>query len=137
MGLACSVSGFLINKHLEKAGDLIALDDRPDSISHQSLGKQIAYNLKVCRNALRERSMYMTILFFAIEGFTVPNFFEFIYYFAINEAKMSQMEWGICMVMINVSIMIMIGVYAGFLKDKEPRSLIKLSICLFLLSAIS
>lgn len=137
MGLACSVSGLLINKHLETAGDLTAEDDRADSISHQSLGKQISYNFQVCRNALKERAMYLTILFFAVEGFTVPNFFEFIYYFAVNEAKMSQMEWGLCMVMVNISIMAMIGIYAGFLKGKEPRSLIKLSVFLFLLSAIS
>jgi hypothetical protein len=33
----------------------------------------------VCKHALKERAMYMTILFFALEGLTVPNFFEFIY----------------------------------------------------------
>jgi hypothetical protein len=37
MGLACSASGFLINKRLETAGDLIAEDDK-EGIRQQSLG---------------------------------------------------------------------------------------------------
>jgi hypothetical protein len=80
--------------------------------------------------------MYMTILFFAIEGFTVPNFFEFIYYYSVNEKKMSQLEWGLGMVAITIAIMVMIGIYAAFLKDKEPRNLIMISIFLFFTSAL-
>ena len=80
--------------------------------------------------------MYMTILFFALEGFTVPNFFEFIYYYSVNEKKMSQLEWGLGMVMITIAIMVMIGIYATFLKDKEPRTLILLSILFFFTSAL-
>ena len=44
----------------------------------------------MCKNALREPAMYMTLLYVVIEGFTVPNFFEFMYYFATNEVGMTQ-----------------------------------------------
>jgi predicted MFS family arabinose efflux permease len=79
--------------------------------------------------------MYMTILFFAIEGFTVPNFFEFIYYFAMNELKMSQIEWGMLMVTTTVSIIISTMIYSKFLRREEPRLLIKIMIACFMIAA--
>lgn len=60
--------------------------------------------------------MHMTILFFAIEGFTVPNFFEFVYYYAMNELKMSQLEWGLFMVCISISIILGVMVYSKYLR---------------------
>jgi len=49
---------------------------------------------------------------------------------------MSQLEWGLGMVMITLAIMMMIGIYAAFLKDKEPRTLIMLSVLFFFTSAL-
>jgi Na+/melibiose symporter-like transporter len=90
----------------------------------------------VCKHALKERAMYMTILFFALEGLTVPNFFEFIYYYAINVMKVSQLEWGVSMVATHLAGLVMILVFAWKLKEKEPKSLIKLSVIFYLISAV-
>ena len=90
MGLLCSFSGCLINHHLETVGDIKAENDEGSSQQDQSFTDHIKYNYKVCKNAFKEKIFYMALLFFTIEGFTVPNFFEFVYYYATNEAKMTQ-----------------------------------------------
>ena len=84
MGLLCSFSGFLIDQQLEKSGDLTAEGHLVITLENQTLRERLHYNFEVCKHALEERAIYMTILFFAIEGFTVPNFFEFIYFYAVN-----------------------------------------------------
>ena len=78
----------------------------------------------------------MALLFFAIEGFTVPNFFEFVYYYAMNEAHMTQTEWGYSMVGTSISFLVTIVIYANFLNGREPRHLIALCLVFFFLSAI-
>jgi hypothetical protein len=90
MGLFCSLSGFLITSKLEIEGDFTAEEgSQVNIIENETLVTKLAYNYKVCRNALKEPTMYLTILFFGIEGMMVPNFLEFIYYYSINELKMS------------------------------------------------
>lgn len=90
MGLFCSLSGFLITNKLEIEGDSTAEDaSQVNVIENETLVTKLTYNYKVCRNAMKEPTMYMTILFFGLEGLMVPNFLEYIYYYSINELKMS------------------------------------------------
>ena len=86
-GLACALSGFLITQKLEKEGDVTV--DGDSEIEEMNFCQRINYGYRVCKNALREPTMYMTMLFFVVEGFTVPHFFEFFYYYAMNEIGMT------------------------------------------------
>jgi hypothetical protein len=130
MGLACTASGFLITPKLETEGDIVAeqhLNENGTDVSivnERSLSEQMDYNYQVCRNALHEPTMYLTILFFALEGFTVPHFNEYLYYYATNELKINQFEWGLLIVSVVVSITLGIMVYSKYLKEYEPRTLI-------------
>jgi hypothetical protein len=65
--------------------------------------------------------MYLTILFFAIEGFTIPNFNEFFYYYATGELGIDQLTWGLFIVIFTISITVGVMIYSKFLKDCEPR----------------
>jgi hypothetical protein len=65
--------------------------------------------------------MYLTILFFAIEGFTIPKFNEFFYYYATGELGIDQLTWGLFIVIFTISITVGVMIYSKFLKDCEPR----------------
>lgn len=137
MGLFCSLSGFLITHKMEIEGDFTAEETSlVNVIENETLVTKLAYNYKVCRNAMKEPVMYLTILFFGIEGMMVPNFLEFIYYYSINELKMSQFEWGALLCCITVYIIFSVMIYSKFLRPIEPRTLVATMIFCFLFSAI-
>jgi len=81
--------------------------------------------------------MYMTILFFAIEGCTIPNFAEFTYYYATSELGIDQLTWGLYIVMFTISITVGVMVYSKYMKDYEPRQMIKLSLVLNFASSVA
>ena len=82
------MSGFLITQQLEREGD-ITYEEGDSEIEEMNFRQKIDYQYNVCKNALREPTMYMTIVFFVIEGSAVPHFFEFFYYYAMNELHVS------------------------------------------------
>jgi Na+/melibiose symporter-like transporter len=94
----------------------------------------VGSNYRVCRNALREPAMHMTLLFVVLEGCSVPNFLEFIYYFATNEVGMSQIEWGLSILLVFVGILGMVVIYSKFFRDAEPRRVVVYSIGCFLVA---
>lgn len=130
--LICALSGFLIDRNLE----------RGDEDNNEALGEkrgtlqQIKYNYQVWKNALSERAMQFTFFFLLLEGFTVPQFQQFVYYYCTEQIGFSETYWGFIVITCRVGVAIGILLYAKYYRKGEPRVIMFVSFIMQLFAEI-
>jgi hypothetical protein len=65
--------------------------------------------------------MQFTFFFLLLEGFTVPQFQQFVYYYCTEQIGFSETYWGFIVITCRIGVAIGILLYAKYYRKGEPR----------------
>ena len=108
------VSALSIDKRLEIEGDfeaeeLVQTDpNRSGMRIRRGFCDELSHNFRIARNALKVKEFQTMYLFYILQGITLPQFYQFLYYFYTDVLLFSQFTYG--MVAFVGGILLTVGV---------------------------
>ena len=141
-GLAIFLQALFMHNKLEIEGDFeaeetINIDPTRSGIHlRRTFSQEIAHNYHVIRNALKVKELQRTFLFYILLGLTCPILMNFMYYFKL-EVGVSQFSYQMIGVLGGVYLVIAVMIYQTFLQQYESRTLIRLTLSLYIASGIA
>ena len=93
-GLAVFLSAFSITAALEVESDIeVELAMQIDGVNmgrRRTFCEELRHNWKIVKNELKLRLYQRTMLFYLLLGLTRPSFADYLYYFKLDVAHLSQ-----------------------------------------------
>ena len=93
-GLAVFLSAFSITAALEIESDIeVELAMQIDGVNmgrRRTFCEELRHNWKIVKNELKLRLYQRTMLFYLLLGLTRPSFSDYLYYFKLDVAHLSQ-----------------------------------------------
>ena len=71
--------------------------------------------------------MYFTLFFLLLEGFTIPSFQQWVYYYCTEEIGFSELYWGFMVITCRIGVAIGILLYAKYYRKEEPKAIMFVS----------
>ena len=132
--IAIFVSGFYITNELETESD-IEVDlslGRP-----RTCWEEFKHNWKIVKNEFKLPAFYRLIIFFLLLGITKPMFTDYMYFFKLEEAKLTQFQYAILQLVGAIFVTIGVLMYTFWMKNFETRTLLGIAIFIMVLSSAS
>jgi len=140
-GLFCVLNAYLLNPEIEEDEDLpddnLAVDavvnendieaelvESNPPAHRRTFCQELKHNYRIIKQTLKIPAMYNALLFFILQGFTVPSFGEFFYYFSTEVAGFTQFTYSMLALVGSFSFLIGIILYNAFFKDTDVRKLL-------------
>ena len=93
-GLAVMLSAFSITPALEVESDIeVELAMQIDGVNmgrRRTCCEEMRHNWKIVKNELKLKLYQRVMLFYVLLGITRPSFSDYLYYFKLDEANLSQ-----------------------------------------------
>ena len=79
--------------------------------------------------SIQNKEIYRPLIFFFITGFIIPNYDDMVYYFLLNDCKISKDTYAYLNMGQSVGIIMGLAMYVNWLKSVEVWKLILASLC--------
>ena len=96
----------------------------PGRVGPVSGCEQFALNIKLIIQSMKNKEIYLTLVFFILTGFINPDFGDLMFYFLLDDCKLSQDQYDFLNIMQSVGIIIGIIIYMNYLQNFEVKKLI-------------
>lgn len=86
------ISAFSLTNQLENESDIeVELATQADgTMRRRSFCEEIKHNWRIVKNMFKERLYQRILLFYLLYGITIPSFAEYLYYFKLEVAELTQ-----------------------------------------------